>query len=67
MTDQEWDALFKEAISEDFAWFLRRSKELDRTFAPKVLKEVKRTHMIAFLKGLIWQRRRDAAAGIRPA
>jgi hypothetical protein len=67
MTKQEWDVLLKKAVNEDFAWFVGRSKELDRTFAPKVLGEIKRTHMVGFLQGLIWQRRRDAAAGRRPA
>ena len=67
MTDQEWDVLFKEAISEDFAWFLRTMRERNVKYAPRAFKEVKKAHFVAFLRGLVWQRRRDAAAGVKPA
>jgi len=67
MTEQEWDVQIKEAVSEDFAWFLRTMKEPDFNLAPDVFKEVKSAHFVAFLRGLRWQMLRDAAAGIRSA
>jgi hypothetical protein len=52
MTEQQWNVLVKKAIKKDFAWFVRRSRELERIFPPKVLREMKRTFMVAFRRAV---------------
>ena len=57
----------QEAANEGFAWFVRQLTEGGADYDPYVFKQVRWTFKLAFLKGILWQRRRDIAAAKKPA
>jgi hypothetical protein len=65
--DREGKAVYAEAANEAFAGFLGilRDRKLNPV-PPSAFDEVRSAFKIAFLMGVIWQRRKDKAAGRQP-
>jgi hypothetical protein len=63
MSEREINAIYTEAVNEAFARLLWNARKFDRPIAPKAFKQVKAAHRFGVLAGILWQLRRNQAAG----
>ena len=56
-------AVYLEGVSEGFVEFLRNVRDWDLTIGSNEFKKVKVAHMKGFLGGIVWQLRKNQAAG----